>query len=79
MIGLSPGAEWGALPVPVRAGLIVLVVGTVFDTVAHSVTLPNASGVRALAHLVLFFSMVVILSGVLADGVRLQLRRKTHS
>ena len=70
----------GALPLLVRIGLVVLVLGGVADVAAHLAAAGqagHAAGHSAghtpdelAAHLQLFVGMVLILLGVVVDGVR---------
>ena len=66
------------VPPLARGGLAVLVMGVVVDLVAHVATLGQAgpghhhafSPGEVVGHLVLLVGMVLILAGVVVDGVR---------
>jgi hypothetical protein len=69
--------ELGALPVLTRVGLAVLVLGGLGDLAAHVAILGESTShehgftpVEAAAHLVVFAGMVLVLLGVVVDGVR---------
>ena len=73
------GRGFGSLPLLVRIGLVALVLGGIADVVAHfgvGVGAPNAghsaghTADEIAAHLQVFVGMVLILLGVVADGVR---------
>lgn len=77
------GRELPGLPLLARLGLVVLVLGGFADVVAH---LDSASNVGHLhehtsaeisAHLAAFMGMVLILLGVVTDGVRLNRIRRS--
>ncbi|HEX8941421.1 MAG TPA: hypothetical protein VF763_14835 [Candidatus Limnocylindrales bacterium] len=64
-------------PVLARLGLIVMALGLVADTLEHTLLLdagPRLAGFSAaqhVAHLVVLVGMVLVLAGVVADGVRI--------
>ena len=69
----------GSLPLIARIGLIVLVLGGIADVVAHfgvAVGTPDAghsaghTADEIAAHLQVFVGMVLILLGVVVDGIR---------
>jgi hypothetical protein len=69
--------ELGALPVLTRVGLAVLILGGLADLAAHVAIVDQAAGhdhgftpTEAAAHIVVFAGMVLVLLGVVADGVR---------
>ena len=74
----------GGLPVPLlsKAGAVVIVTGFLLDLVAHTVlhsvhdeligAFPLGEHV---AHLVVVVGMVLVLAGIVADGVRAQRRQ----
>ncbi len=66
-----------ALPILTRVGLAVLVVGGLADLAAHVAIVYQAAGhdhgftpYEVAAHVVVFAGMVLVLLGVVADGVR---------
>jgi hypothetical protein len=66
-------AEWAAFPPLARTGVIVIVIGTVADVIAHT-TAPS-SGVRftppqQAGHLAILVGMIYTLAGVLFDALR---------
>lgn len=77
ILDVARSAVWtfGRIPTGSRFGLIVMGVGIVADLIAHldpglehehgTMTGPQVS-----AHLVVFLGMVVVLAGVVIDGVR---------
>jgi hypothetical protein len=77
------GTVTGGLPVPVlaRIGAIVVAAGLAFDLVAHTVLhsihdeLMGAFPLQEhFAHLVVVIGMVLVLAGIVADGLRTQRR-----
>ena len=69
-------ASVGRFPIASQLGLLVIAGGILADLVAHlDPALPHdhtpASGPQVAAHLVVFLGMVLVLGGVVADGVRL--------
>lgn len=78
---VEPGG--GAQPVPglARAGALVIAAGLVVDLAVHTVLHPVHDELigalplgEHLAHLVVVLGMVVVLAGIVADGVRTQRR-----
>lgn len=71
------GAITGGLAVPrlSKVGAMVIVAGLTFDLLVHTVLSPihdelHAFGVQEhLAHLLVVIGMVVVLGGVMADGI----------
>lgn len=66
-----------ALPVLTRAGLAVLVAGALMDLAAHLAIAAPAAGhgheftpAEAVAHVVVFAGMALVLLGVVVDGAR---------
>ena len=75
MLTLEPvTATVAALPRVVRAGLVLLAGGVAADVVAHlAATAAHGHGfspAEVASHLVVFVGMVVVLLGVVIDGVR---------
>ena len=70
------GRELQRLPVLVRVGLLILLLGGVADVVAHLEAAGHAghahehTDAELSAHLVGFVGMVVVLLGVVVDGAR---------
>ena len=73
----------GGLPVPrlAKAGAAVIAIGLLVDLAAHSVLHPvhdELIGTFPLgehfAHLVIVIGMVIVLAGIVADGIRSQRR-----
>jgi hypothetical protein len=65
------------LPILTQVGLAVLVLGGLADLAAHVAIVDQAAGhdhgftpYQAAAHIVVFAGMVLVLLGVVADGVR---------
>jgi hypothetical protein len=56
---------WRALPPLARVGLAAIAAGTVGDVVSHGLVF----GPQHLAHATILAGMVLVLLGVLADGV----------
>ncbi|HXG26626.1 MAG TPA: hypothetical protein VNL94_07235 [Candidatus Binatia bacterium] len=80
-------AATGSLPVPLlaRVGAAVIAAGLAFDLAAHTVLhsvhdeLIGAFPLgEHLAHLIVVVGMVLVLAGVLADGIRMQRRLGRH-
>ena len=69
-------AELRALPLLVRIGLVILVIGGFADVVAHLEAAGHAdhlhehTAAEISAHLIGFVGMVVVLLGVVVDGAR---------
>lgn len=81
--GVKTVGGFGAIPLLVRIGLVVLVFGGFADVTAHVAAFAPAAGTggaaehtgghtpdEVAAHVVVFVGMVVILLGVVVDGVR---------
>jgi hypothetical protein len=58
---------WRSFPLLAQGGLTVIVAGTVADLTAHGAAL--AAGPQHLAHGAILAGMVMVLIGVVADGV----------
>lgn len=58
---------WRALPAVARAGLGVMWAGLVLDVTLHG--LSAAASPEHLAHAVVLAGMVLVIAGVIADGV----------
>lgn len=67
---------WPALPPLARAGLVVLGIGTLLDVALHALGAAVTS--EHLAHGVVLGGMVLVLGGVVADGIG-QARRQHRS
>ena len=74
----------GGLPVPLlaKAGAAVIAIGFLLDLVAHTVLHPVHDELigafplgEHLAHLVVVIGMVLVLAGIVADGIRSQRRQ----
>jgi hypothetical protein len=72
-------SELLSLPIVVRAGLLILVLGGVADVVVHLEAVDPGghaghahvhTGSEVTAHLIGFVGMVIVLLGVVVDGVR---------
>jgi hypothetical protein len=68
----------GRLPLLTRIGALMLPVAVVFDVVVHVAAGEHTghSGIEHLAHLLGIVGMVLVLMGVVADGVRRQFDRR---
>ena len=82
-IGNGSESVTGGLPVPplAKVGALVIAIGLLADTVVHALIHHVHDEVQAgfpvdehLAHLVVVVGMVLVLAGVIADGVRTQRR-----
>jgi hypothetical protein len=78
-----PDSITGGLPVPrlAKAGAVVIAVGLLLDLAAHSVAhsihdvlIGSFPLGEHLAHLVVVVGMVLVLAGIVADGIRAQRR-----
>ena len=71
------------LPFAARLGFVVLVFGVVEDLAAHSLDGGSAVGghtaTELLGHLIVFVGMVLILLGVVVDGARQAIARRTSA
>ena len=71
--------EVGALPVLSRLGLLVMFAAGAFDVLVHLTAGEHAGhhgfGLEHAAHLLGVVGMVLVLTGVVIDGARRQLRR----
>jgi hypothetical protein len=75
------------LPIPglAKAGALVMALGLLLDIVQHTVVDHHHEAVvgafpvgEHLAHLVVLIGMVLVLVGIVADGVRTQRRQRRH-
>lgn len=73
----------GGQPVPwlAKAGAVVIAIGLAFDTAAHTVLHHGHDELigafplgEHLSHLVVVVGMVIVLAGIVADGIRSQRR-----
>jgi len=78
-------AQWATIPRLARAGVVVLLAGAVTDTVAHLTGDPAVGQITGFtppqhfAHLVILLGMVLTITGVVADGVRLTRLSRTKN
>ena len=71
--------EWQSLPIVTRLGLAVMVFAGALDVVLHLATTPHFGhhfGGEHLAHVLGVVGMVLVLGGVVIDGVRRQRKRR---
>jgi hypothetical protein len=75
--GTAPGPGRPAVPGLARLGALVIAIGLALDLVEHTVTPHLHDAVVAgfpvgehVAHLVVLVGMVMVLAGIVADGVR---------
>jgi hypothetical protein len=69
---------WRALPIVARAGLAVIWAGLILDVTLHA--LSAAVAPEHLAHAVVLAGMVLVIGGVIADGVwRTRVRQRSNA
>jgi len=69
---------WRALPIAARAGLAVMWAGLILDVTLHA--LSAAVAPEHLAHAVVLAGMVLVIGGVIADGVsRTRVRQRSNA
>ncbi len=85
MHGSALAAQWSVIPRLARAGVVVLLAGGVADTVAHLTGDPAVGQLTGFtppqhfAHLVILLGMMLTITGVVADGVRLTRLSRTKN
>ncbi|HLZ47791.1 MAG TPA: hypothetical protein VKR80_04000 [Candidatus Limnocylindria bacterium] len=69
---------WRSLPIAARAGLAVMWAGLVLDVTLHG--LGAAASPEHLVHAVVLAGMVLVIGGVIADGVgRTRVRQRSRA
>lgn len=80
----DPHPDRPTVPGPTRLGLVVMAFGTLYDLVEHTLVFraPTTGGLpleEHLAHLIVVIGMVLVLAGIVRDGVRLSRRHDRHT
>jgi hypothetical protein len=78
-----PHADRPAIPGLTKLGLVVMAFGTLYDLVEHTLVFrtPTTGGFpleEHLAHLIVVIGMVLVLAGIVRDGVRSSRRHVRH-
>jgi hypothetical protein len=79
----GPHPKRPTLPGPTKLGLVVMALGTLDDLVEHTLVFrtPTTGGFpleEHLAHLIVVIGMVLVLAGIVRDGVRSSRRHPRH-
>lgn len=74
-------SAWAQMPLSMRAGLVVIVLGTVADMAAH-ITARNSVGGFTLpqhaAHFVILVGMLVTLAGIVHSSPSARTKKRAH-